>query len=348
MKRPNDDICYEILSDRDQAFSDIFFVGVLSTGIFCRPGCPAKLPKFENCRFFDTADQALAGGFRACKRCHPAHPPGQPSPLVRQLINLIEEDPARRWSETDLKARHIDPSTARRQFKARFGLTFTQYARARRLGQAAQTLNQGDRVITAQLDAGYDSPSGFRQAFANTFGKAPANATAAPLWIDWLDTKFGRMIAVCDDSHLFLLEFTHRKNMDRQFQRLQKMQKRAIIPGRTGITDQIEAELKDYFAGRLSRFETPLATSGTAFQKTVWEALQRIPYGQTCSYADLAADIGNEKAVRAVAGSNANNGLAVIIPCHRVIAKDGTLGGYAGGLDFKERLLALERAHKPG
>lgn len=346
MKTLSDAERYEILAHHEGGFSDAFFVGVTSTSIFCRIGCPARLPKQENCVFFETSAEALAAGFRACKRCHPASHAGDASATVKQLIALIESEPDRRWREADVKALAIDPSTARRQFKKRFGLTFTQYARARRLGMAAKDIAKGESVINAQLNAGYESASGFRAAFAKTFGAAPAKSNKPPLYIEWMTTPLGPMFAVCDDTHLYMLEFTTRKNMDRGFEKLRKVHKRAIIPGRTDITDQIEKELDAYFAGRLKRFRTALAPTGTDFQNQVWQALQNIPYGESCAYSDLAIAVGNEKAVRAVASSNANNGLALIIPCHRVIGKDGGLGGYAGGLDKKRWLLNHERSHK--
>jgi len=292
------------------------FVGVKTTGIFCRPGCPARIPKVKNCEFFETAEAALKAGFRACKRCHPMRQPGEAPSLVKKLISHIEDSPERRWSETDLKALGIDPSTARRQFKKRFNMTFTQYARARRLGFAFDALKQGDSVISAQLNAGYESASGFRHAYTQRFGKAPKNASLAPLMIDWIDTPLGPMIAICDDSSLYLLEFTTRKNIDRQVSRLQKTYGRAILPGHTDITTHITQELNAYFA-------------------------------QTWSYAELALAIGNEKAVRAVASSNGSNGVALVIPCHRVINTGGGLGGYAGGLESKKWLLAHEKQHAP-
>jgi len=338
---------YNILAAHNGGFSDAFFVGVTSTGIFCRIGCPARLPKRENCEFYDCAQDALAAGFRACKRCHPASHAGEASGKIKKLIALIESDPERRWNEGDIKDLGIDPSTARRQFKKRFGLTFTQYARARRLGAAAQDLAKGETVINAQLNAGYESASGFRAAFAKTFGAAPAKANTPPLFIDWFETPIGPMFAICDETHLYMLEFTTRKNMDRGFEKLRKVHKRAVIPGRTKITDQIETELNAYFEGSLTQFQTPLVPTGTDFQNRVWKALQDIPYAERCAYTDLAIAVGNEKAVRAVASSNANNGLALIIPCHRVIAKGGGLGGYAGGLDKKQWLLDHEKSHKP-
>lgn len=338
---------YNILATHQGGLSDAFFVGVTSTGIFCRIGCPARLPKRENCKFYDTAEDALTAGFRACKRCHPASHAGEASAIIKKLIALIESHPEYRWTEVDIKALGIDPSTARRQFKRRFGLTFAQYARTRRLGLAAQDLVKGETVINAQLNAGYESASGFRAAFAKTFGAAPAKPNTQPLFIEWFSTPLGPMFAVCDDNRLYMLEFTTRKNMDRGFEKLRKVHKRAVIPGRTDITDQIEAELKAYFEGRLIKFKTPLSPTGTDFQNQVWKALQDIPYGESCAYSDLAIAVGNEKAVRAVASSNANNGLALIIPCHRVIAKGGELGGYAGGLDKKQWLLDHEKSHKP-
>jgi len=346
MKQLTDADRYEILSQRDMAYADAFFVGISSTGIFCRPGCPARRPKRENCQFFETAKEALSAGYRACKRCHPEHHSGEASTLIRQLIYLIEENPEKRWLEKDIKAIGLDPSTVRRQFKKRFGLTFSQYARERRLGLAAKGIIKGDSVINAQLTAGYESASAFRRAFAKTFGAPPAKSKEEPLYIDWISTPLGPMLAICDEANLYMLEFTVRKNMDRGFIRLRKAHGRAVIPGRTSITEQIEIELKAYFAGQLQNFKTPLAPTGTDFQNRVWRALRDIPYGTSCAYTDLAIAIGNEKAVRAVASSNANNGLALIIPCHRVIAKGGGLGGYAGGVDKKRWLLDHESKNK--
>lgn len=334
-----DDACYKVFQDKDPTYDGHLFVGVSSTGIFCRPGCPARLPKPENCSFYPSANDALSAGYRACKRCHPA---GGGTALIKQLISLVEDEPELKITQAALAKRGIDSSTARRQFLSRFGMSFADYARARRLGRAAQTLAKGGSVLDAQLDAGFDSPSGFRTAYAKIFGTAPAKGQTAPLSIDWIETPMGRMIVIADEMALYLLEFTNRKNMRRQFERLRKVQTRPILPGRTDVTVQIENELVAYFKGELSDFETPLATSGTDFQRETWAALQTIPHGETRSYAQLAEMIGKPAAIRAVASANANNGLALIIPCHRVIAKNGGLGGYAGGLNRKRELLDLE------
>ncbi len=330
---------YDIIAAKDKSYDGVFFVGVLTTAIFCRPGCPARIPNPENCRYYDTAAQALKAGYRACKKCHPASHNAQDAPLVKRLIALVEDDPAKVWREGDLKAIGIDPSTARRQFKRRFDMSFTAYARARRLTLGLKTLAEGGDMIEAQLASGYESESGFRKAFGDAFGQTSGDA----LYVDWIDTPHGPMIAVASAKALFLLEFTDRVKLDRQMRRVAKKNCVNILPGRTLIHDQITDELKHYFSGDLTEFKTPLALTGTDFQKATWQALLRIPYGQTQSYAQLAETVGNPKSFRAVANSNANNGLALIVPCHRVIAKDGTLGGYAGGLDRKQKLLDMER-----
>ena len=339
----NFDELYDVFSRRDTSYAAMIFVGVSSTGVFCRVGCPARIPKPENCHFYDNAEAALNDGYRACKRCHPMKKPGEATTLVKRLINLVEDDPERRWGERELQAEGIAPSTARRQFKARFDMTFSDYARRRRMALATQALSKGEKVIEAQLSAGYDSPSGFRTAFAKTFGKAPKDGASEPLLIEWLDTPLGPMVAICDSASLYLLEFTNRKNLQRQFERLSKRRGRAIIPGRTAITDQIEGELDDYFAGRLAKFQTPLALTGTDFQKSVWNELMKIPYGETSNYDGIARRIGRPGASRAVGTANGDNRIAIMIPCHRVIRSDGSLSGYGGGVWRKRWMLDHER-----
>ena len=345
----NDTDAYALFASRPalSAAPPSVYLAVTSTGIFCRPGCPARTPKRENCVFYDSIEKALSAGYRACKRCHPTKLPGETSDLVKSLIALVETDKERRWGERDLKSRGIDPSTARRQFKARFGMSFSAYARARRLSVAAQNRATGESVMQAQLTAGYESASGFRDAFAKTFGMPPKNASAAPLRVDWIDSPLGPMICVGDETHLYLLEFTDRVKMDRQFKKLTKRHKRAVVPGEAAAIDIARAQLSAYFAGTLTAFTVPLMSSGTAFQNMTWEQLCEIPYGETRSYLELAHMVGNPNGFRAVANSNANNGLAIIIPCHRVIASGGGLGGYAGNLSRKRWLLAHEAKYKP-
>jgi AraC family transcriptional regulator of adaptative response/methylated-DNA-[protein]-cysteine methyltransferase len=166
--------------------------------------------------------------------------------------------------------------------------------------------------------------------------------TTNPLYIEWIPTPIGKMLAICDENHLYMLEFIARKNIHNGFQRLSQKYNRHIISGRTSITQRIEDELKLYFKKALKEFTTPLIFTGTKFQKKVWLNLTKIPAGRTCSYSELAAAVGNKKASRAVANSNAKNILALVVPCHRVILQSGKIGGYAGGIEKKEWLLCHE------
>ena len=167
--------------------------------------------------------------------------------------------------------------------------------------------------------------------------------TTNPLYIEWIPTPIGKMLAICDEKHLYMLEFIARKNIHNGFQRLSQKYNRHIISGRTSITQRIEDELKLYFKKALKEFTTPLIFTGTKFQKKVWLNLTKIPAGRTCSYSELAAEVGNKKASRAVANSNANNILALVVPCHRVILQSRKIGGYAGGIEKKEWLLCHEK-----
>ncbi|MBT5837177.1 MAG: methylated-DNA--[protein]-cysteine S-methyltransferase [Hellea sp.] len=167
--------------------------------------------------------------------------------------------------------------------------------------------------------------------------------TTNPLYIEWIPTPIGKMLAICDEKHLYMLEFIARKNIHNGFERLSQKYNRHIISGRTSITQRIEDELKLYFKQALKEFTTPLIFTGTKFQKKVWLNLTKIPAGRTCSYSELAAAVGNKKASRAVANSNAKNILALVVPCHRVILQSRKIGGYAGGIEKKEWLLCHEK-----
>jgi AraC family transcriptional regulator of adaptative response/methylated-DNA-[protein]-cysteine methyltransferase len=331
---------YEALLDKNSGYEGVFYVGVKTTGVFCRPTCPARKPKFENCEFFDTAQQALLASYRPCMRCRPLSHPNQVSELIQTLVKAVEENPEKRWKESDFETLSVDASTARRQFKKRFGMTFVEYARARRMGIAMKQIREGYAVIDAQLDAGYESSSGFRDAFSRIMGAAPTlMGHQIVLKASWLDTKLGPMIAIADDDALYLLEFVDRRGLEREVERLRLKTKSAIIPGRTVPIDSIEKELGQYFDGTLKEFKTPLFLLGSPFQKRVWDELKKIPPGETRSYADIALAIGNPSAFRAVANANGANQIAIVIPCHRVITTNGDLGGYGGGIARKKWLI---------
>lgn len=334
---------YQALIEKKAAYEGTFFAGVKTTGVFCRPTCPARKPKFENCEFFETAQQALLASFRPCKRCRPLSHPNHVSKLVQFLVEAVEKNPEKRWKNRDFQELSVDSSTARRQFKKRFGMTFVEYARARRMGLAMKQIRAGEAVIDAQLSTGYESSSGFRDAFSKIMGAAPTKlGNNKILKASWLDTPLGPMIAIGDEEFLYLLEFVDRRGLEREVERLRQKIKSTIIPGHTKPISSIESELALYFNGNLRKFKTPLFFLGSPFQKLVWEELLKIPYGQTRSYLDLASAIGKPSAFRAVALANGANQFAIIIPCHRVINTNGELGGYGGGLMRKKWLINHE------
>ena len=218
-------------------------------------------------------------------------------------------------------------------------MTFMEYARARRMGLALESIRNGSSVIDAQLDSGYGSGSGFREAFNRIIGAPPSRPDSKVLSAAWLDTPLGPMLAIADDAALVLLEFVDRRGLETELRRLREQA--SIVPGRTAPIDSIERELGEYFAGARHRFETSVQLNGTPFQRSVWEQLRKIAPGDTLAYGKLADAVGRPTAVRA----NGANQLAILIPCHRVIGADGQLGGYAGGIPRKRWLLEHERRH---
>ncbi len=335
---------YQALLDKKTEYEGIFFVGVKTTGVFCRPTCPARKPKFENCEFFENAKQALLASFRPCKRCRPLSHPNHVSKLVQTLVEAVEKNPEKRWKSKDFREICVDESTARRQFKKRFGMTFVEYARARRMGLAMKQIRKGEAVIEAQLYTGYESSSGFRDAFTRIMGAPPSKiGNEKVLKASWIDTILGPMVAIADEQALYLLEFVDRRGLEREVERMRQKTKSAIIPGSTKPIHLIEDELKKYFEGALKTFKTPLFFLGSSFQKSVWQELQKIPSGETRSYSDVAVAIKRPSAFRAVAQANGANQLAIVIPCHRVINANGEIGGYGGGLMRKKWLLNHEK-----
>jgi AraC family transcriptional regulator, regulatory protein of adaptative response / methylated-DNA-[protein]-cysteine methyltransferase len=336
---------YQALLDKDAHYEGVFFVGVKTTGVFCRPTCPARKPKFENCEFYKKAQEALLASFMPCMRCRPLSHPNQVSDLVRTLVDAVEADPSKRWKDRDFEELSVDASTARRQFKKRFGMTFVECARARRMGLAMKQIRTGDAVIDAQLNTGYESSSGFRDAFSKIMGAAPTKFTQhhKMLKASWLDTKLGPMIAIADETSLYLLEFVDRRGLELEVERLRLKTKAAIIPGVTDPIKSITLELESYFDGKLTQFKTPLHLLGSPFQRLVLDELMRIPYGQTQSYMAQAEAIGKATAYRAVANANGANQLAIVIPCHRIINSNGDLGGYGGGITRKQWLIEHEK-----
>src|SRR6188472_900818 len=259
---PPTETMYRALVTRDPSFEGIFYIGVRTTGIFCRPTCSAKKPARENVDFFATSSEALESGYRPCLRCHPMDPNQRPPKLIERLRTEVERAPGGRLTDKELAALAIDPSTARRQFKRHYGMTFQAYHRARRMGLALTDVRRGGRVDEARNGSGFESESGFREAFTKIFGEAPTSAKArVPLFAQRIDTPLGAMIAVADDEGLRLLEFIDRRATERELSVLRKRLRTNVVPGKHRHLDTVRSHLKDYFAGKKLEFDVPLARS---------------------------------------------------------------------------------------
>jgi AraC family transcriptional regulator of adaptative response/methylated-DNA-[protein]-cysteine methyltransferase len=343
-KLPSPNTMYRALVNRDTHFEGIFYVGVKTTGIFCRSICSAKTPKAENVEYFASTQEAMYAGYRPCLRCRPLDKEKRRPDVVQRLCDAIEQSPTGKLSDTELRNFGIDPSTARRQFQRHFGMTFHAYHRARRMGLALREVRDGGAVIAAQVNNGFESASGFWDAFKRVFGAPPSRADQIDcLQARWIETPLGAMLALAGQDGLHLLEFVDRRGLENEITAIRARIKYPIVPGNNAHLEQISQELQSYFAGDAVSFTVPLIVGGSAFERDVWAKLQTIPPGQTWSYAQLAQSIDNPRAVRAVGRANGRNCLAVVIPCHRVIRADGNLCGYGGGIWRKKWLLEHEQ-----
>jgi AraC family transcriptional regulator of adaptative response/methylated-DNA-[protein]-cysteine methyltransferase len=345
---PSPDEMYRVVQARDGGYDGVFFTAVKTTGIFCRPSCPAKKPKPENVEFFGNTRDALLSGYRPCRRCRPLEPRGEVPDWLRPLLAAVEEDPARRWRDGDLRDRELDPARVRRWFQREHGMTFHAYLRSRRLGLALGRLRHGEDLTMVALDHGYESLSGFREAFSKVFGDAPGRARGSErVLVNRLPTPLGPMIAGATDEGICLLEFAERRMLETQLRRLSKRLDAVFAPGSNEMIERLDKELHAYLEGKLQEFRVPLVIRGTEFQRQAWEALMRIPYGETRSYEEQARAMGRPSAVRAVGRANGDNRIAIVIPCHRVVGADGRLTGYGGGLWRKRALLELGQKKGP-
>lgn len=342
---PDPDTMYRALVDKDPSFEGIFFAGVTTTGIFCRPTCTARKPRRENVMFFPSTREALLAGYRPCRVCHPMTLPGALPEAVKGLLAEIEADPGLRLADTDLRDRGIDPAGLRRLFKRTHGMTFQGYLRARRVGEAFGQIRHGESATDAAFDHGWESLSGFGDAFRKVMGASPTRASSPVTTVTRIETPLGPMLAGASEAGIALLEFADRRMLETQITRLRRLLGTPLVPGSSPFFERLADELRRYFAGDLHHFEVPLDLSGTPFQTRVWTVLLTIPYGYTRSYAEQAKAVGDPSAIRAVARANGDNRIAIIVPCHRVVGSDGSLTGYGGGLWRKQWLLDHERHH---
>lgn len=343
---PSNSVMYNALIKRDSTFEGIFFVGVKTTGVFCRPTCHAKKPKIENVEFFNNSKEALLNGYRACKLCHPLEVKGEFPEWIKLLMNDVEANPGIRIKDYELVKRGISPHRLRRWFKENLGMTFQAYLRTLRIGEAFGRIKYGDKVIEAAFSSDYESLSGFNSIFKKTTGFVPNESTSKSIIsVTRILTPLGPMLAGATGKGICLLEFVDRKMIETQLKRIKKIFKAELIPSKNIYFDILSKQLAEYFNGKRKDFDIPLEMDGTEFQVKTWKALLKISYGTTKSYEQQAIAVGNKKAVRAVAKANGDNRISIIIPCHRVIGKDGSLTGYGGGIWRKQYLLDLEKVN---
>jgi AraC family transcriptional regulator of adaptative response/methylated-DNA-[protein]-cysteine methyltransferase len=342
VSRLDPDTAWAAFMRRDRSWDGRVIGAVTTTGIYCKPSCPARRPKRENVIFFASGDEARAAGFRSCLRCKPEEVGRDREAVARavRIIEAAEEPPA--LAEL-AQAVGYAPHHFQRLFKRDLGVSPAEYARGLRSQRAEAALKANGRVTDAIYDAGYSAPSGFYSDAKERLGMTPS------AWRDggrgetirWttFDSPLGTMLIAATGKGICRLTF------DDSVESLQR-----LFPKATIVED--DGGLRDLVQGALTAIERPLAApdlpidvAGTAFQEAVWRELRRIPAGETRSYAEIAAAIGAPKAVRAVGSANGDNHVCVLIPCHRVIRSDGSLGGYGGGIERKKKLLAAEGHH---
>jgi AraC family transcriptional regulator of adaptative response/methylated-DNA-[protein]-cysteine methyltransferase len=334
------DTAWAAFERRDRRWDGRVIGAVKTTGIYCKPSCPARRPKREHVEFFATAEEARAAGYRSCLRCKPDEV-GRDREAMAKALELIEtaEEPL----TLDQLAAGVGyaPHHFQRIFKRDLGVSPAEYARGLRNRRTETALKANGRVTDAVYEAGYSGPSSFYSDAKERLGMTPSawrNGGRGET-IRWthFDSPLGRMLIAATSKGICRLTFD---DSPRSLQRL--------FPNATIVEDA--GSLKELVEGALEAIESPRAAhqlpidvAGTAFQEAVWRELRKIPVGETRSYAQIAAAIGQPNAVRAVGTANGDNHVAVLIPCHRVIRSDGSLGGYAGGLDRKRKLLSAEQ-----
>lgn len=330
------------VADRDAAWDGLFVFGVRTTGIACRPSCPSRRALPEHIEFFPSIGAAGSAGFRPCLRCQPDRAESEPA-WWQRAVALAEERGLARINDDELARAGIDPVRLRRYARRRHGMTFHAWLRGRRIASAQRRLREGEPLDRVIIDSGWDSHSGFRDAFARVAGRSPGQRREAePIAVESWQSPLGPLVMAAVDDGVCLLEFGDQARVARQAERLHRWFGGPIVAERHPHLARLREELAGYFAGERREFTVPLVTRGTPFELATWAALREIPWGETRSYVDIARAIGNPGAVRAVGSANGRNRLAIVIPCHRVVNADGKLGGYGGGLWRKKRLLELE------
>lgn len=334
---------YKAVEEKNSQYIGTFFTAVKTTGIFCIPTCRARLPKYENVDFYTHAKEALQNGFRPCKICKPTNHAFEPPADIKKAIDLVNEDIFEKVTDYQLKLNGLQPEKVRRWFNQNHGMTFQAYQRMLRINSAFQELKNGKQVTDSAFNSGYNSLSGFGYTFKILVGDSPKESkNKAIILITRVTTPLGPMFIAATDNGICLVEFTDRKKLETEFRDLQKKLNAVILQGENEHTKACKKQLGEYFEGKRKLFTLSLDLPGTPFQNTVWNELLKIPFGTTTTYHQMAKQINQETAVRAMANANGHNRVSIIVPCHRVIGKDGNLTGYGGGLQRKEWLLNHE------
>ena len=344
VSRLDPDTAWAAFMRRDRSWDGRIFGAVKTTGIYCKPSCPARRPKREHVKFFASGEEARAGGYRACLRCKPDEV-GRDREAVAKAVKLIASSEEIPTLDQLATAVGYAPHHFQRIFKRDLGVSPAEYARGLRNQRSETALKTSGRVTDAVYEAGYSGPSSFYSDAKERLGMTPSawrNGGRGET-IRWttFDSPLGELFIAATSRGVCRLTFDD-----------SEASLRRLFPHATIVRD--DGSLRNFVEGTLAAIETPLAApelpidvAGTAFQEAVWRELRKIPAGETRSYAQIAAAIGHPKAVRAVGTANGDNHVSVLIPCHRVIRSDGSLGGYGGGLERKRQLLAAEGHRDP-
>jgi AraC family transcriptional regulator of adaptative response/methylated-DNA-[protein]-cysteine methyltransferase len=339
VSRLDADTAWAAFMRRDRAWDGRVIGAVKTTGIYCKPSCPARRPKREHVEFFSTGEEARAAGYRACLRCRPEEV-GRDREAVARAVQLIEQAEEIPTLDELATAVGYAPHHFQRIFKRDLGVSPAGYARGLRNRRTEAALKANGRVTDAVYDAGYSGPSSFYSDAKERLGMTPSawrdGGRGETIRWTYFDSPLGQMLIAATSKGICRLTFD---DSEASLRRL--FPNATIVEDAGGLRELVEGAL-DAIERPLAAHELPIDVAGTAFQESVWRELRKIPAGETRSYAEIAAAIGQPKAVRAVGTANGDNHVAVLIPCHRVIRSDGTLGGYAGGLDRKRKLLAAE------
>ena len=339
MRTFDQDQAWAAFERRDRSWDGRVIGAVKTTAIYCKPSCPARHPKRENVEFFPNADAARAAGYRACLRCRPDEV-GRDREAVAKAARLIEQAEEPPLLAGLAAAVGYAPHHFQRLFTRDVGVSPAAYARALRARRAEAHLQQDKPVTEAIYDAGYGAPSRFYADAKQRLGMTPSawrdGGRGETIRFVVTDSPLGSLLVAATPKGICRLTFDEDESaLHRRFPNAD------IRPDDGTIADWVDGALAAITQPSTAP-ELPLDVCGTAFQEAVWRELKRIPLGQTRSYADIAAAVGQPKATRAVGTANGSNPVAVLVPCHRVIRSDGSLGGYAGGLDRKKQLLAAE------